>query len=133
MNRILVGTLSLVLALPAWALAQGSGSSASIGRPSGGVSAGTADNPAFAVTRTLTAKITSIDVARNIIEVEDSKGKKYAFKIEKDTKLKADKKTEFGHKKNLALADFEAGQPVRITVLASNGMAIEVRLVKEKS
>jgi hypothetical protein len=133
MNRILVGTLSLVLALPAWALAQGSGSSASTGIPSGGVSAGTADNPAFAVTRTLTAKITSIDVAKNIIVVEDSKGKKYAFKIEKDTKLKADKKTEFGHKKNLALADFEAGQPVRITVLASNGMAIEVRLVKEKS
>jgi len=132
MNRILVGTLSLVLALPASALAQGSGSSAPTGRPSGGLSTDMPDNPAFAVTRTLTAKITTIDVAKNIIVVEDSKGKQYAIKIEKGTKLKADKKTEFGHKKNLSLADFEAGQPVRITVLASNGMAIEVRMVKEK-
>ena len=131
MNRILIGTLSLVLALPVWALAQGSGSSAPNARR--GVGADTGDTPAFAVTRTLTGKVASVDPALNTIVVEDGKGKKYAIKIEKGTKLKADKKTEYGHKKNLSLADFEAGQPVRVTLLASNGMALEVRMVKEKA
>ena len=130
MTRILIGMLSLVLALPVWALAQGSGSSAPTARR-GGIAPGT-DAPAFAVTRTLTGKVASVDAVKNIIVVEDDKGKKYTIKIEKGTKLKADKKTEYGHKKNLSLADFETGQPVRITVLASNGMAVEVRMVKEK-
>ncbi len=129
MNRILIATLSLVLALPAWALAQGSGSSA----PRRGGIAPDADAPAFAVTRTLTGKVASVDAVKNIIVVEDSKGKKYSIQLDKSTKLKADKKTEYAHKKNLSLADFETGQPVRITVLASNGMAIEVRMVKEKA
>jgi len=130
MKRILIGTLSLVLALPVWASAQGSGSSAPYGNR--GAIAPDTDRPAFAVTRTLTGKVASVDAALNTIVVEDDKGKKYSIKIEKSTKLKADKKTEYGHKKNLSLADFEAGQPVRITLLASNGTAIEVRMVKEK-
>ena len=128
MNRILIATLSLVLALPALALAQGSRSSAPSVQPPGPG----ADTPVFAVTRTLMGKVASVDPAQNLIVVEDNKGKKYSIKIEKGTKLKADKKTEYGHKKNLSLADFEAGQPVRVTLLASNGTAIEVRMVKEK-
>lgn len=128
MNRILISTLSLVLALPALALAQGSRSSAPSVQPPGMGG----DTPVFAVTRTLMGKVASVDAAQNTIVVEDGKGKKYSIKIEKDTKLRADKKTEYGHKKNLSLADFEAGQPVRVTLLASNGTAIEVRMVKEK-
>lgn len=130
MNEIRIGTLLLAFTLPGFAFAQGSGSTAPIAGPRG-----MPDEPAttFAVTRTLTGKIVKIDAAKNSLLVEDDNGKRHEFKLSKDTRFKADKKTELEGRKHIALGDFEEGAPVRITYLASGDTATEVRLRRVKS
>ncbi len=82
----------------------------------------------FMVTRQVDGKIAEINAAQHLVVIEDKNGKRVSFKLDNKTKLKADKKTEYAAKKNLLLSDFETGQPVRVTYLASNATAIELRL-----
>ncbi len=118
MNRIMLCALSLAVALPAVSLlAQGSGS---LDYP---------DNPsAYMVIRLFEGKIAEINPARHIVVVEDNSGKRFEFKIGDKTKFRADKKTELAGRRTLLLSDFETGQPVRVTYLASNSIVTELRL-----
>lgn len=132
MNYIRLGTLLLVIALPVSAFAQGSGS---VGHTRAPIVRGTTDSTAqrpFAVTRSLTGSVVEVKAADHLIVVEDNNGQRHEFRVGDDAKLKADKKTELAGKSNLSLGDFQTGQTVRITYLASGRTATEVRLRRAK-
>ncbi len=131
MKRFALGTLVLVLALPAVFFAQGSGGRTTPS-PVGGVTDATSGPNPYLVTRSLTGKIAEINSEKHLIVIEDKSGKRLEFKLEDKTRFKADKKTEYADKKNLSLGDFELGQPVKITYLASNNVVTELRLRREK-
>lgn len=116
-----IAPLLLVLFLPAVALAQGSGSTGS--RPTYGSS-----SPAYAVTRSVKGTVTTIEADRGLIVVEDKNGKMHEFKVDNKTKYKAEKKTELRGKKGISLADFQLGQPVKVTYRADDGTITELRL-----
>lgn len=125
MNRTILRSLCLVLMLPGVSLAQGSG----IHRAPDPTGVRDSLGPApFMVTREVDGKIAEINAAQHLVVIEDKNGKRLSFKLDDKTKLKADKKTEYAGKKKLLLSDFEMGQPVRVTYLASNTTAIELRL-----
>jgi hypothetical protein len=119
--------LLLILALPVGALAQGSGST---GPATGHEVTDAAPERPFMVTRSVEGKVTKIDAQNQFIVIEDNKGKRLEFKLGDKLKLKADKKTEFGGKKDIRVSDFEPGQFVRITYLASNNTATELRMIR---
>jgi hypothetical protein len=105
MKRI-PGLLLFVALLATIALAQGSGSS-------GGIASARGERP-FAVTKTVTGKVTAIKAAEGMIVIEDAKGRKYEVKVDRKTKFSADAKSELGEKKDLTLSDFQTGQTVRL-------------------
>jgi hypothetical protein len=121
-----VGKLSAllltVLIASTLALAQGSGSS-------GGA---TSASRSYSVTRTLDAKILSIDTERNLVSIELDNGERYQLAVHEKTKYKADKKTSLRGKKDLSLSDFEPGQTVKVKYRADSGQVTEVRLKKDK-
>lgn len=92
----------------------------------------TYDAQPFQVTRNVQGALIAIDQENRLIAVEDKKGKLFKFRLEDGAKFKADKKTEFGGKKKLMLADFKAGDPVRVVFTPDDGKVIEVRLVYVK-
>ena len=120
-----IAPLLLVLFLPAVALAQGSGSTRS--RPTYGSS-----SPAFVVLRIVKGTVTTIEADRGLIVVKDKKGKMHEFKVDNKTKYKAEKKTELRGKKGISLADFQLGQPVKVTYRADDGTVTELRLKRSR-
>ncbi len=124
MKRI-SGLCLFICLLSTAAYAQGSGSS-------GAISSASAERP-FAVTRTVTGKVTEIRIAGKLIVIADHKGKKYELRIDGKTKFRADEKTEFGGRKDLALDDFQAGQEVRIVFRDMDKTAMMVQLRATKS
>lgn len=74
-------------------------------------------------------KLTGINLAENRVTVVDERGKIKTFKISSEGKLKADKKTEFGNRKNLTLEDFQVGQPVKVVFRDSDEFAMEVKIL----
>ncbi len=132
MNRFALCFLFLALALPAVSFAQGSGGRTVPSRPIGDITDDRSGPRPFAVTRTVTGKINEINAEKHLIIVEDKNGKRLEFKLDDKTRFRADKKTEYADKKGLSLGDFEAGQPVKITYLASNNLITELRLRREK-
>lgn len=126
MKRILMLTVFGLLVLPAVATAQGSGSSEGASPPSR-FPGSEANAQPFAVTRTIIAKIAEVNVEAGTLVLETD-GKFAKIRIDRGTKLKADKKTELGSKKRLSLADFAVGQTVRVTFIPSEDRIIEVRL-----
>ncbi len=114
----------LFVLLSTAALAQGSGST-------GSLSTARAERP-FAVTRIVLGKVAAIRVNDKLIVIEDSKGKKYEIKTDGKTKFRADDKTEFSGKKNLALDDFQVGQEVKIVFreMDKTAMAVQLRAAK---
>ena len=85
-----IGTLLLVVLLPAAAMAQGSGSTR--GQPDSRSARGQLDSrSAFAVTRTVKGTIAEINADDGLLVVEDKKGRRYEFRVDDETKFKADK------------------------------------------
>jgi hypothetical protein len=139
-KRVLESTLGrfvglfvlVVLAASGTVFAQGSGSSSRVGggpqqRVPGSNSAENR-NP-FVVNDDMKGRITRIDATANLIGVEDKKGEVRTFKIAAECKLKADKKSELGEKKDLSLKDLQVGQPVKVVYRASDSAAMEVKLL----
>jgi hypothetical protein len=121
-----------MLATSGAAFAQGSGGV----RPAGGAAPqdvagvrGNASSTAFVANDDMKGKITAIDAAANFVTVEDKKGKAFTFKIAGESKLKADKWSELGEKKKLALSDFQVGQKVKVVYRESDSMAMELKLL----
>lgn len=123
-----VGKLSAlplaVLVFSTLAFAQGSGST-------GGGRTPTASR-SYSVTRSIEAKIVSIDAERSLVAVELDNGERYQLTVHEKTKYKADKKTSLRGKKKLSLADFEPGQTIKVKYRADSGQVTEVRLKKDK-
>ncbi|MBI1941257.1 MAG: hypothetical protein HYS33_07095 [Acidobacteria bacterium] len=130
MKRMAIGTLMFILVLPIATLAQGSGSSAP---PSSPRSVGEWDKTSFAVTRTVKGKIVKVTDDKQFIVVEDKNGKRVAVRVGEKTKFKADKKTELAGRDDITLGDFELGQPVKVTYLASGSMATELKLLRARN
>jgi hypothetical protein len=86
------------------------------------------DYDGYEMTRSLSGKIALISPEEFTLTLEDDKGKRYQFIISGKIKLKADKKTELGEKKELTLDDFQAGQSVKITYWPSTKKVAEIRL-----
>ncbi len=131
MNRVAFATLFLAMALPATALAQGSGSTGlAVPNRVGNYP----DNPQrpFLVTGALEGKVAEIRSDQHLIIIEDKNGKRLQFRLDEKTKFRADKRTEYAGKKDLGPGDFELGQPVRVTYIASNNIATELRLRRVK-
>ena len=127
MNRIKLGTLLLVLALPAAAFGNGH-DPASIPSGPGGYDS----RSPFAVTRSLKGKIAGINAEEHHIAIEDKNGKRYVFKVGDNAAFKAGKKTELAGKQNLSLSDFQPGQPVKITYRAADNIVTALRLRRAK-
>jgi hypothetical protein len=72
--------------------------------------------------------IVSISVDQSAIAIEDKKGNKMAFNVDKKTRFKADKKTDLEDKKKIELADFKSGETVRVSYTEGTSRASEVRL-----
>jgi hypothetical protein len=87
------------------------------------------DFGAFQTTSTMKGKLTGINLAENRVTVVDEKGKIKTFRLSSEGKLKADKKSEFGNRKDLTLADFQAGQPVKVVFRDSDEFAMEVKVL----
>lgn len=122
----LILALGLVMPLSAWA--QGSGSTAPMPPRMGTMDMPSPDTNAFAVTRSVTGKVAEINTEKHYIVIEDKKGKRLKFKLDEKVKLRADKKTEFAGRKDIKLSDFEPGQFVKVTYLASNETITELRM-----
>lgn len=73
-------------------------------------------------------KIIDIDTDYGTIAVEDKKGNRMQFIINKKTRLKADKQTDLADKKKIELADFKNGQRVTVTFQLGGKTATEVKL-----
>lgn len=130
MRRIAIGTLMFIFALPIASLAQGSGSS---GPPPSPSSIGDWNQGSFDVTRSVKGKIVEVAKDKQTVTVEDKTGKRFAVKVGEKTKFKADKKTELAGRDDITLGDFEIGQPVKVTYIASNSMATELKLLRAKN
>jgi hypothetical protein len=116
----------LLLGLPAGALAQGSGSHGPVVRPPtyGGDSL---EN--FNVLRSFEGTLHAIDEKEAAVIVDEAKtGRRVSFLLDRKVKLKADKKSELGGRKDLSLADLKPGQPVKLTVRTTDAVVVELRV-----
>lgn len=90
-------------------------------------------DPKIDQSRTLDGKIERLRADENAIVIRDEKtGKLLSFSLDAKTKLKADKGTDLAGRKNLSLADFRAGQPVRVKYRPTDGKPLELRLRADK-
>jgi len=85
-----------------------------------------------AYSRSLTAKVLTINKEEKSVTVRDPKGHSYIFYIDKDTRLRADKNTVLANRKDLSLGDYEAGQMVKITFRIEDSRTLELRLKQNK-
>ena len=74
-------------------------------------------------------RITGISLAEHRVTVEDGKGKVKTFKLAFDAKMKADKKTERGQKKDITIEDFQTGQQVKVVFRDSDEAAVELKML----
>lgn len=130
MKRIAIGTLMFIFALPIVTLAQGSGSSSPPPSPR---SIGGGQPASFAVTRSVKGKIVKVADDKQFVVVEDKDGKRHAVRVGEKTKFKAAKKTELAGRRDITLDDFEIGQPVKVTYMASNSTATVLKLIRAKN
>jgi len=82
--------------------------------------------------RTVTGKVIKVDGDDGFMVVEDPKSGPLKVILSKDTRLKADKKTELGDKKEIAFTDYKAGQTVKLTLRVYDNKLLEVRLKPAK-
>lgn len=116
-----VSLVSILGGLPASASAQGSGS---VG---GGMPGG------FEIVREVDAVMVSVDEPKGVISVDEKKtGKRLTLRIDPKmkVKLKAEKSSALGDRRELALADFTAGQPVRVAYRTTDLTAMELKAKK---
>jgi hypothetical protein len=113
--------------MPAWALAQGSGTihvpDAYEGRAIEGL-----ELP-FQVTRSINGKIAAIHKEAKVtwVLLEYGKGKRGAIRLTHGTRFRADKNSEYAGKKHMSRDDLEIGQSVRATFVADTGEVVELR------
>jgi hypothetical protein len=119
-TRVKTAALAVVLAaIPLSVRAQGSGSTSD---PVPG---------SFGIVRQIDGTLVSVDAREAMIVVDDKKtGKRASFRADARIKLRADKGSVLAGRRELRLADFEAGQPVRVGFRTTDQVAVELKLLR---
>jgi hypothetical protein len=122
--RSAVLTVALI-GLPAAALAQGSGSHGPVVRPP--TYGDSLEN--FNVLRSFEGTLHAVDEKEGAVIVDEVKtGRRVSFLLDRKVKLKADKKSELGGRKDFSLADLRPGQAVKLTVRTTDAAVVELRV-----
>ncbi len=121
MSKSTIFAFFAALCLGGTLLAQGSGSSAP--RPD--------SNRESPFTVTKVSKGTILKAAKNEIVVETD-GDEAAFRVSAATKVTAEKGADVPDTKKVALADLKKGHRVHVKYRASDDMALEVKVLKNK-
>lgn len=127
MRKLLAATL-LVMALSAVTLAQLNEGRNAPARAGGRVLASEPETDNRPYSRSTMGKVLKVNADEHFIVIDEPKGGPITFIVDKNTRIKADKKTELGSKKNLKLADYQPGQTVKIIYRIEDRRALEVRL-----
>lgn len=127
MRKLLAATL-LVMALSALAFAQANEGRNAPTRAGGGVLASEPETDNRPYSRSTVGKVLKVNADEHFIVIDEPKGGPITFIVDKNTRIKADKKTELGSKKDLTLADYRPGQTVKIVYRLEDRRALEVRL-----
>jgi hypothetical protein len=122
-NRQLSILLVTASAPALWAQGSGNASLAELG------SDDQSSSSPFLVTRTLLGKILWVkkDTQETLIVVEDSQGRRGVFTVNKKTRFKADRQTEYGGKKHISADDLAVGEAVKVTFVPDNGRVVQLR------
>ena len=79
--------------------------------------------------RSIDGVIEYLDAREGIVVVREKRSEELVkFPVDAKIKLKADKKTALSALDEIRLADFQVGQPVRLTFRTRDGHATELRL-----
>jgi hypothetical protein len=87
----------------------------------------------FVTTRSVSGEVIEVNVEQGYIVVAVPKRGNGKFLIGHKTRLKADKETPLGDRKNLSLEDFQSGQTVKVTFWPQNFQATEVKVRQPKN
>lgn len=93
----------------------------------------TAEDTPYSSTRSFSGKVYEINLDEGYIVVTDPKRGTGKFFLSDKTRLRADKETPLGDRKNLTLEDFKEGQTVKVTFWPRGSKATEVRVRQPKS
>jgi hypothetical protein len=127
MKRFLTCAL-FVMALSATAYAQLNEGRNAPPRPGVLTVVGLPDTSVRPYSRSLTGKVLDVNGVDNLITVEVAKVGRFQFFVDKNTRLRADKKTELAGKKDLSLTDYKPSQTVKLTFRVEDNKVLEVRL-----
>lgn len=87
----------------------------------------------YVSTRSFSGEVREVNLNEGYIVVFDSKRGEGTFYVGDKTRLRADKKTPLGDRKNLTLEDFQKGQTVKVTFWPKSLQATELRVRQPKS
>ena len=87
----------------------------------------------YVSTRSLMGEVREVNADKGYIVVVDPKRGTAKFYVGNKTRLRADKDSPLGGKKELTLEDFQKGQIVKVTFWPQNFNATEVRVRQPKS
>lgn len=91
------------------------------------------DGDTYVTTRSFSGQVIEVNAEQGYIVVSDAKRGNGKFFVADKTRLRADKETALGDKKNLTLEDFQKGQTVKVTFWPDSFKATEVRVRQPKS
>jgi spermidine/putrescine-binding protein len=127
----LIATTLFILVMSIAAFAQANEGLRAPARP-GSIETAQATGAVRQYSKSITVKLLRVDTDNNEIIVQDVKTGQRRFLVEKDTRIKADKKTELGDKHDIKLADYKEGQTVKLTIRLEDGKLLELRLKETK-
>ena len=82
--------------------------------------------------RAIVGKVVSVDTEKNEIVVDQPKTGAIRFALNKNTRIKADKNTGLGDRRDISLADYKPGQIVKVTYRVDDNKILEIRLKTAK-
>lgn len=86
-----------------------------------------------AYSRSVTGTIVTIDGARRSLVLQGQGKTPLTFVVDSKVRVRADKDTALGGKKDLSLSDYSPGQFVRVTYRIEDSKALEIRLKRPRS
>ena len=130
MKKLIIASL-LLLPLTAAAFAQTPEGRTAPPRPGSlEVTVPTGDQQPYS--KSVTGKILRITAEDDAFVIDEPKMGQMKFVVNKDTRIRADKKTELGDKPDIKLSDYKPGQMLKVIYRVSDLKVLEVRLKESK-
>jgi hypothetical protein len=82
------------------------------------------------LTEVVRAEIVEVGEDGALLVEDERTGRQATFQITDGVALRADRKKDFGGRRQLALADLEPGQRVRVTLRKDDGRVLEIRVLE---